>query len=936
MLIRMKRGMGKSTLCMALDEHSNNKLKINGCSVRAYYINDTYASKINNFTSTINDLFRQDKEGKILIRGTIPHISANDLNPKEEFSKLLDFYNKSHCEIYGNTKLVMIFDGIDEIKQYDEKTIFSFIPNYEQLNDNIYIICTCRTDEEIISSNFLTSNICNLSPTNQLIINENSEEYRQLLIQYLKKKNKNLSPDNINLILNLASNNFQNIKRMCNFLIEENYDFVSLQDANSLCKYELKSIYCKFGEKHFNKVLMILLLLASSEEPLSILQINELASQDSNSMEILFYLCAIKDLLKIDRNIKGNKFTLINTDLSVYLSNEYDTEIIKLLDNLLDKLKQWVSSNTFEISEGKIYVYSNLKSISQRLNNNSNELFNDNLLMHYCSIRDKFSRKDISNIIDAIKIDNQIIYILDKIHSESKFDKLIKAITLSNQAELYDLYGFTTESEKKFIDSITIFKNRIRLTLTEKRDYLETSIKYCLLLIKLGQFSKVVEILSNIIDDMEKDKTQYLDIRSTAYCNRSIAYQHIGNLEKALVDLDKAIYLLENPKVDEIIDRCKSSMCYLNRSIVHLLNNNLPNALNDIQKSLELSDEVNEESRLNKAKALMNYANIKIKLGDDSNLFSILDEAIEILEKLKSDNLLLDEDVLIKTYNNKGLILSKDGKHIEAISWHTKAANLSENLKKQGRYYFEDELCRSYFLIATLYELDKKADDEKESYRKILSSFDFINYNSLKFSLCAWCNLYSMEKENIERNNLIEVGLNWLNKIEQINWNIDKENMEYIFSMSTIIYSFFKEQLLYVQSNEILNILLNILNKYEPTNIEYQAYCIKEIGFCSIKNNDIEHGLKMYSTSIKLWEKIKMKEELKFIDELIMVYFNRAMIYLHKKDYQSTYDDLIKALTNINYCLKNNISLQKDLYMQTISLVNSLTLRRKDLGITIR
>ena len=60
------------------------------------------------------------------------------------------------------------------------------------------------------------------------------------------------------------------------------------------------------------------------------------------------------------------------------------------------------------------------------------------------------------------------------------------------------------------------------------------------------------------------------------------------------------------------------------------------------------------------------------------------------------------------------------------------------------------------------------------------------------------------------------------------------------------------------------------------------------------------------------------------------------MIYLHKKDYQSTYDDLIKALTNINYCLKNNISLQKDLYMQTISLVNSLTLRRKDLGITIR
>jgi hypothetical protein len=68
MLLQMERGTGKTTFSRSIDQLSLNKYKnMEEYSTRAYYINDSYSYKINNFVQGISDLMRLDKYGKSII-----------------------------------------------------------------------------------------------------------------------------------------------------------------------------------------------------------------------------------------------------------------------------------------------------------------------------------------------------------------------------------------------------------------------------------------------------------------------------------------------------------------------------------------------------------------------------------------------------------------------------------------------------------------------------------------------------------------------------------------------------------------------------------------------------------------------------------------------------------------------------------------------------
>lgn len=73
--MQMERGTGKTTFCRALDEHSMHNIKLENVNVRAWYLNDSYASKPENFVNGVNDVFRCDREGRIVIKGMLPMLS---------------------------------------------------------------------------------------------------------------------------------------------------------------------------------------------------------------------------------------------------------------------------------------------------------------------------------------------------------------------------------------------------------------------------------------------------------------------------------------------------------------------------------------------------------------------------------------------------------------------------------------------------------------------------------------------------------------------------------------------------------------------------------------------------------------------------------------------------------------------------------------------
>jgi len=455
---------------------------------------------------------------------------------------------------------------------------------------------------------------------------------------------------------------------------------------------------------------------------------------------------------------------------------------------------------------------------------------------------------------------------------------------------------------------------------------------------KLGQYGKVIEVLTDLANKIEKEKYQNMnsDIRSTIYCNRSIAYQNIEEYNNAKLDLNKAISILDNSEsLNDIQLRYKASICYLNRAVVNLYQGHLQIALVDITKSLKLSDESSTDNKINKARGLMNYVNIKMKLGDTLELFPKLDEAIRISEKLKSENLLLEEDILIKTYNNKGLLLSKENKNQDALSYYIKAATMCETLKMQNRYYYEEELCRSYTLMTELYELDGKNQEAIECYESILLNFNFNNYNSLDSALCAWNNLYADEGYT-KKTELNNIGINWLQTLLYINWNIDTNNIDHIYSMAIIIHSYYNDLQLYDQAKEVVNTTLSILNKSKMPNIDYKAYCMKQIGFCFVKENKVDEGLEMYDKSITLWGNIPYKVNINYLEELVIVCFNRAMIYFSRHEYQNTYNDLVDTINIINYCLSKSISIQEEMVKKTLELLVMLTQRSAVLGIAVR
>lgn len=925
LLIKMKRGMGKSTLSMALDNNGINKLKIDNCCTRTYYINDSYGSKLNNFTSTINDMFRVDKEGKVLFRGSIPMISAKSNNNSKELVELLNFYKEKYYSLYGTEKLLFVIDGIDEINKYDRKTIFDFIPKLNELVNGIYILCTCRTDEELVDSDFVLREVKNINCTSSIIIDNKNSDYTNLLELYIKKTNKMYSKEDISNIINISEYNFNNVRRICNLLKDEYIDLTNIS-VKTLSNIDVINIEKKFGEKYYKNIINILATIIALEEPLSLKEIDSLCFNESNDMKLLFYIYSIKDLLKVDRSIYGNRLYIRDAELLEYLKSIYSYGINKKLKEFGQDVFNKIDKRDYEITSGVLCICKNLSKIDNEINISNNI----DVIDYLNKIINKINMNIVSNIRDRICIYNQLLFYLDK-ESDTVFKELTKADILSKQGELYELYGVTNESIEKYKLSFDIFKN-YQSSLSFKAIYYEDLIKYGLLLHKIGKYEDAMQILKDIISNVRyKDSFENLDIIVIAYCNRSLIYQGLGKIEDAKNDLDKAIELIEKSgKIEKL--KYHSSLCYLNRSAIYLIYEDYNNAINDIEKSLKYSEGEEVKIKVNRARALMNQSNIKIKMGEDSEkVINIIDEAINIIEEIDRDDSLFDIDVLIKLYNNKAVLLLNDEKH-QAYELLSKTIALAEALRKQNRYYYEDELIRAYYLRA---EIEEDLEKVNKDYKNIVEVFNFNSYASIRWIFYAWYNLFNNIEEKDEKIKLIDISYIWIINIRDKNWTIDEELTDIIKNIAMCVSAWYRGDGDYNKSKEIIKSFLDIYEKVENYSLETKAYLMKEIGYCNAKQGNIDKALDWYQESLDIYEKIKETDTIEHLEELIILYFNLSIIEINLKKYQNAYNYSAKCCENIQYYTSNGNSLNENLIKNSLQCLIWLTENREKLGINV-
>ena len=58
----------------------------------------------------------------------------------------LRYFRDKHAEKHGKPKLLLILDGVDELPQ-ESAELFSYLPNPDQLPDNVYLLITSRNPQ---------------------------------------------------------------------------------------------------------------------------------------------------------------------------------------------------------------------------------------------------------------------------------------------------------------------------------------------------------------------------------------------------------------------------------------------------------------------------------------------------------------------------------------------------------------------------------------------------------------------------------------------------------------------------------------------------------------------------------------------------------------------------------------------------------------------
>lgn len=929
-LIRMERGMGKSTLASALDSHGLNKIKLGNSIVRTYYINDTYGSRIEGFISTINDLFRIDKQGKLVYKGNLPYLNSSSLNYKADFSKMLSSYYELFLKRENSDKLVLIIDGLDEIVDQENGSIFDFIPNKEEIEENVYIICTARTDKELKNCYFVQNNINKIGFTRILNISKENGDYSKLLSKYLVKKYKNISDELIKTLIKKSNNSFRYLKNICNVLDREDILIHDLPQDEGFYEYSLKNLKRMFGEKYYNKILEILLILSQSDEALTLSQISYLIYQEPINFKIISYIYHLKELLRIDRTRKGNRFQLIDLEFSIYIKKENSCELNLISNMLIEETLKSMNDEIVKLNDLNIYVYSNLKTLIDSSKYTINTFLSERMIDNLMRIDEKFSRKDLNSLWSLYRIQNQILYILNQCKKDNQKYNIYTGIISSNQGEVYDLIGFTKEAYELFKSSIKILDSNC-VNDDSFVLYLSsiTYIKYALLCVKIGENEKAIHALNRVLHIYSiLEKKQKLRVTPKDYLyvynNRGIAYQNLNKIVDAEIDYNNAINIIskDNIDLDEELSLMISKI-YLNRGVILSMKGkkyyeevlkDYENALNYVNNNSDAIKEQKAIILLNKGKTLIEIENIKE--GDKYTR-----EAIYLLEELKEKELLIDDEILMKAYINNGIILKKTDRIKQAIGFYDKAISIVLRLKEEGKFYNEYELCRTYYLLSLVYEKNKQSGLQAKLYLEILKTYEFKRQDAFNLYLTAINNYLSI---NTSEKSINKVKF-YINKMKII---VDKKifkftekNKNLINVIFGIVINHCKSIGKYTITIDFITTYLLLLEEDKKENLELIGLMIKEKGYCYVKNNEAEKGLYVYNKSISILEELYKDAKLEKIDELAMIYFNRAMIYLSKRYYQNSFDDAYLAMVYSNECTEHNIQISYDLIKKITSYI---------------
>lgn len=847
-LLQMERGMGKTVFSKALDENSYNIIQIDDVVTRSYYINDSYLSEYGYFYTALSDLFRTNNEGKIIIKEkNLKLLSGEPSNMKKDFIELLSGYRKKHEKYFGKGKLLLVIDGIDEMPNKENNSIMKLMPQNEELEDGVYILLTCRTEEELSPHILHSVKELGIPMENQIIYNRFNSEYVYVLKEYITQEFKNIEEADIKVVLDKSENRFLYLSILKSIIQNSGIELIhQLPNGEKLFGSYLDMLKLNFGSKYFKGIQRILGILALVEDPVTLNEIVYLYGDDSITFKFLSYLYQIQGLLKSERSYRGNLLSISHIELKDIILKNYHNIVRQLVSDWVYKVSNYKSDKNTMINDGEMYLISNILSYMDKdLEVDFSTLINENFSNALISEGEKLLHNNFEE-------HNRRRYF--KIYSE-----LVKIQKLS--------IGTVDDYKKLFFESMGNSKLGDALFENLESNYEAAIEKYNL---AINCIIQIIELYSNTHfedffktdskkEDFSEIEIQLIKMIADNYVDIGRVYYRIGEYKNAEEYENKGIEIYEK-YIDNENDDDKGvlSLCLIEIARVYCYTERCDQALLNATRALNIQQHLlqqDEETQSIIARTEECIGNIYFKMGDVDRALEILKNTLTRLENLSGNIDIKNRSFKIKICYDIGHIYSSERDFNRSIPYFSKGIRIFNNHEKSGYICEKQYVLENYKGLGYAYLDSKMYNDGIYNFRKAIdilendiiiakpnmpSYFIFKGDLHLGIADCYYCakNYKECLKYYCEYFSLV---------LEKYPKDIKMDGHDLHISLKRMVYS-------YSQINNLnqLRIQHEKLKRLEDTFYRQKlSYSIKEIEdvFNGVENQEIFNVMKKNNTN---------------------------------------------------------------------------------------
>lgn len=324
-LLQMEDGMGKTTMVKTLDGLVNGETyKISAnmgkkeheiVSCRAFYVNSVYAHSPKFFVQELTDSLRKsDLPASKTLTGELPTIDMDGPNAKIQVAELINRLTEIRKKKFGIGCQFIFVDGIDEIpNKGSEKTILSILPEKDMLDDDIYLVLTCRSNKML---SLYTRHILEQVKFDEILCEEHDNpKYVKELKTGIMRRIKD--EETAERIIELSGGRALGVIPLVSLVELQGNKVLDNLSGDLFEIFRLEYI-----DRYYDTILSIAVTLASTPVPLTIGQLSALQDNPAVTFSFLGYISELKPVTDIQNTTAGRLLIISRPEVRERLKKE--------------------------------------------------------------------------------------------------------------------------------------------------------------------------------------------------------------------------------------------------------------------------------------------------------------------------------------------------------------------------------------------------------------------------------------------------------------------------------------------------------------------------------------------------------------------------------------------------------------------------------------